>query len=298
MKRTVSPDGAPTPPTKALCRASDSPVTPESDEAVRFSAMARIAGASMLPPAFLLKHSPHALSKALDWMYGVCDDATLNDATFMLGSRLLLRYLSKRVVHRARLQLTTAVCLVLAAKVHEVFPVTLSKAACEYTANAYTLAEALLHEVEVLRELGWAVTPPTPLDFLARFRPMESEGVWLTATYVCVVSAFVIDTHAVPAEQVAAACYWAAVRHHHCPWTPAMEALAGADTVAELGQRLLAKATGPDAPATPLDVYRSRGGHVLGSTPAEATQASPYIGDGTDGAKASGCPEDQCVTRR
>jgi hypothetical protein len=153
------------------------------------------------------------LRQLLDWMFGVCEDLWLQDATYALSARLLGRVLSARKTPLARLQLTGAVCLLLAAKIVEPAPPPLSQLTTDFSGGVFTSPQVVEEEVVILRLLEWRCQLPDPLSFLVRLQPSASgRRAFERARYLCFVATMCPECIGARAVLVARACLEAAER--------------------------------------------------------------------------------------
>ncbi|KIY95733.1 Cyclin-A2-1 [Monoraphidium neglectum] len=106
----------------------------------------------------------------VDWLVEVVDEFKLAQGTLFLAVNLVDRYLSRRPVPRAALQLLGVTALWLASKFEEVYPPTLSDFV-DVTQHSCTAAQLVEMEAHLLCELGFTLMVPTAVTFLALFLP-------------------------------------------------------------------------------------------------------------------------------
>lgn len=195
-------------------------------DADAYGAMTRLAARAPAAAAPEGAASNQQLWMTFDWLYGVCKDERLEEASFLLATRLLTQSLAARSVPIRNLQLTAAVSLSLASKVTDVHPPSLSDLAQLYTTDpasrifTYSMRQAMAEEWAVLRSLNFRALVPTPLEYLTRFEALGPPEVYTGARYACLVSVFARETHAMRVDSVAAACYWLATQRLGREWTP------------------------------------------------------------------------------
>lgn len=97
----------------------------------------------------------------LDWMMEVCNEFTLKRETFYYSLNYVDRFLSvHKNVKKEELQLVGVSSMFIAAKMEEVYSPRVSDFA-KSTDNGYCAEQIVRMEKIILRELGWALTPPT-----------------------------------------------------------------------------------------------------------------------------------------
>ncbi|XP_067255005.1 G1/S-specific cyclin-D3 [Chanodichthys erythropterus] len=99
------------------------------------------------------------------WMLQVCEDQKCEEEVFPLAVHYLDRYMSQNPVRKCHLQLLGTVCMFLASKLRESFPLSAAKL-CVYTDHAVTVPEILDWEVLVVSRLNWDLASVLPSDFL------------------------------------------------------------------------------------------------------------------------------------
>eukprot|EP01112_Ceratiomyxa_fruticulosa_P004065 TRINITY_DN1440_c0_g2_i1.p1 TRINITY_DN1440_c0_g2~~TRINITY_DN1440_c0_g2_i1.p1 ORF type:complete len:295 (-),score=57.19 TRINITY_DN1440_c0_g2_i1:301-1185(-) len=104
----------------------------------------------------------------VDWMVEVNLKYKLLTETMFLSVNLVDRYLEKRVISRAELQLVGMTAMLLASKYEEIYAPEIKKFtfSCD---DAYTHDEVLCMERSILSTLGFNLSVPTPIHFLRRF---------------------------------------------------------------------------------------------------------------------------------
>lgn len=105
----------------------------------------------------------------IDWLVEVHLKFKLRTETMFLTVSLIDRYLSKTNIDRTRLQLVGVTCMLIASKYEEVYAPEPGDFVY-ITDKAYTKAEILHTEVNILKTLNWQVTTPTTNAFLTRFK--------------------------------------------------------------------------------------------------------------------------------
>jgi len=104
----------------------------------------------------------------VDWLVEVHLKFRLGSETLFLTINLIDRFLEKREVTRAKLQLVGVTCLLIAAKYEEIYPPELRELVyiCD---RAYSKEQILEMEEVVLKALNYGVTIPSAHAFLVRF---------------------------------------------------------------------------------------------------------------------------------
>jgi cyclin B len=104
----------------------------------------------------------------VDWLVDVHAKFRLSPETFFLAIQLVDRYLSSKLVQRAKLQLVGVTAMLIAAKYEEVYPPEVRD--FEYiSAKAYSREEILRMERSMLAAVKFRVALPTPYAFFDRF---------------------------------------------------------------------------------------------------------------------------------
>ncbi|XP_045780461.1 G2/mitotic-specific cyclin-B1 [Maniola jurtina] len=105
----------------------------------------------------------------IDWLVEVQKQFSLQLETFHLTVGIIDRYLqAAKNVGKTRLQLVGITAMFIASKYEEVY----SPQAADFTFitdNAYSVADVLRCELDVLAKLGYSLARPVPLSFLRRF---------------------------------------------------------------------------------------------------------------------------------
>ena len=98
----------------------------------------------------------------LEWMLDVCCDQSYDREVFCLSVSYLDRFLSSVSLKKTQLQLSAAVCLLLASKFSQVSPLSLEQLVM-YTDNSVTREELITWELYMLDTLHWDISDITPL---------------------------------------------------------------------------------------------------------------------------------------
>ncbi|TVU50147.1 hypothetical protein EJB05_01504 [Eragrostis curvula] len=104
----------------------------------------------------------------VDWLVAVSDDFKLVPDTLHLTVILIDQFLSQKTIHRQKLQLLGVTSMLIASKYEEICAPSVEQF-CNITDNAYTNAEVLEMECQVLNVLGFHLSTPTPKMFVRRF---------------------------------------------------------------------------------------------------------------------------------
>lgn len=113
----------------------------------------------------------------IDWMLEVSYKFKLVAETYFLAISIVDRYLQRRVVARADLQLVGVASILVASKVEEVYSIEIGDLV--YIAdNTYTKQQIVEAERDVLFTVGWNVTVPYPIQFLRRCsKALSNDGI-------------------------------------------------------------------------------------------------------------------------
>lgn len=104
----------------------------------------------------------------VDWLVDVHAKFRLSPETLFLGIQLVDRYLSIKLVQRAKLQLVGVTAMLIAAKYEEVYPPEV-RDFVYISAKAYSKEEILKMERAMLAAVKFRVALPTPYAFFDRF---------------------------------------------------------------------------------------------------------------------------------
>lgn len=100
----------------------------------------------------------------IDWLIEVHLRFKLTPETLHITVNTIDRYLMRCTVARQRLQLLGVTAMLVACKYQEIYPPSLNDLVA-MTAQAYTNADVLVMETQILKELQYDFTYPTPLAF-------------------------------------------------------------------------------------------------------------------------------------
>jgi len=104
----------------------------------------------------------------VDWLIEVHNKFKLRPSTMFLTIELLDRYLSRRNIHRTKLQLLGCTCMWIASKYHEIYCPQINDFVY-ISDNAFNRQNLLRMETEVCIALDFKLTVPTPETFMDRF---------------------------------------------------------------------------------------------------------------------------------
>ena len=181
-----------------------------------------------------MSRQPHITQRMrailVDWMFEVSYKFKLVAETYLLAISIVDRYLQRRVVARADLQLVGVASILAASKVEEVYSIEISDLV--YIAdNTYTKQQIIEAERDVLCTIEWNVTVPYSIQFLRRCsKALSNDGVTHT------VGKYLVELAAVdygmlkyrPSLIAAAAAYLARrMTKKREPWTATAEFYTG-----------------------------------------------------------------------
>lgn len=104
----------------------------------------------------------------MEWMVYVQRRCHLLPEALHLAFDIVDRYLSKKRVRAARLQLLAATALFIASKYEQICPVRLSDLA-HFSGGTYKRQDVIDMEAKILRAIDFRVSKPTTYSFLGRF---------------------------------------------------------------------------------------------------------------------------------
>ncbi|KAI0702047.1 cyclin-like protein [Cerioporus squamosus] len=158
----------------------------------------------------------------IDWLIQVHSRFRLLPETLFLAVNIIDRFLSKRVVSLAKLQLVGITCMFIAAKVEEI--VAPSASNFLYCAEeSYTESEILQAERYVLKTIDWNLSYPNPIHFLRRISKADDYNVQVRTIgkYLLEIQCLEWRLIAAPPSLLAAASAWLARLILGFPdWTP------------------------------------------------------------------------------
>ena len=177
-------------------------------------------------PGYMARQ-PHINSRMrailVDWMLEVSYKFKLVAETYFLAISIVDRYLQRRVVARANLQLVGVTALLVASKTEEVYSVALADLVY-ITDDAYTAEQIIVFERELLCGIEWDVTVPYPIQFLRRCsKALSNDSIAHTvAKYLVELAAVDYGMLKYAPSLVAAGAAYLARRmtNKRNPWTP------------------------------------------------------------------------------
>jgi hypothetical protein len=120
----------------------------------------------------------------LDWLVDVHLKFKLVHETLFLTAQIIDRFLSKVEINRNKLQLVGVASLFIASKYEEIYPPEL-KDFVYITDKAYSKADILQMEKEILVELNFDITYPSTLRFLEVYLQLLNFSFDLETLYLC-----------------------------------------------------------------------------------------------------------------
>lgn len=166
----------------------------------------------------------------IDWMVDVAVKFHLGTETLFLAVNYLDRYLATATISRHRLQLLGTCCLMMAAKLEEIYPPRLDDFAI-VTDGACSKGDLLAMEQQVLTALDFKLTASTVLRFFLMFTKIVglSAQALMTGRYLCELAISKYDSVDFAASQVAAGAIYLVGRLFDAPveWPAALEKASG-----------------------------------------------------------------------
>lgn len=114
------------------------------------------------------KVRPKMRAVLLDWMFEVSQEYGLKRDSVHAAVNFVDQYLGKRVVDPSSLQLVGVSCLWLGSKMEEIMPPPITDFSSA-TAEAYSVAQIIRTELEIVRALDWNLVPCTVYSFVSTF---------------------------------------------------------------------------------------------------------------------------------
>jgi hypothetical protein len=118
------------------------------------------------------KLEPKHIKVVVEWMRQICDKFKMGWTTYFLAIYILYVFLSKRHIHKTKLQLLAIGSFLIASKIEEIYPPDVNDwiwILSTTSENTYQHGDILRMEGILLREMGWAFSIPTPWTFLEIF---------------------------------------------------------------------------------------------------------------------------------
>ncbi|XP_064488898.1 G1/S-specific cyclin-D3-like isoform X2 [Ornithodoros turicata] len=112
--------------------------------------------------------TPSMRKTVAQWMLEVCEEEQCRPEVYPLAMNCLDRFLSVISIRKSQLQLTGAVCMLLASKFRQTKPLSLERL-CMYTAHSVTREEIMDWELLVVAKLKWDLSAIIPNDFVDLF---------------------------------------------------------------------------------------------------------------------------------
>ncbi|CAD7702416.1 unnamed protein product [Ostreobium quekettii] len=149
----------------------------------------------------------------IDWIVEVHLKFKLMPETLYLAVNLIDRYLARVKIGRKRLQLVGISALMIAAKYEEIWAPEV-RDFIQICDHAYTRADILAMEKNMLIELGWKLTMPTTYHFLSRFLKaagsQNDKHMNMLAAYITELSLLSYSTLKYKFSEIAAAAVYVA----------------------------------------------------------------------------------------
>eukprot|EP00004_Rigifila_ramosa_P004824 TRINITY_DN1528_c0_g1_i3.p1 TRINITY_DN1528_c0_g1~~TRINITY_DN1528_c0_g1_i3.p1 ORF type:complete len:374 (-),score=83.17 TRINITY_DN1528_c0_g1_i3:255-1355(-) len=183
-----------------------------------------------MPPANLfpgvqIEANAQMRTVLVDWLVDISVEFNLAPQTVFLCINFLDRYLARENVPRHRLQLLGVACLMIAAKMEEVYAPPIQDF-ISTSDGLYSRTELIQMETRVLEVLDFLLVAPTAKIFLRRFiRAAEQDAVTKNlAAYLSELSLLeVAFLRFKPSVIAGASCVLANITRGFPAWTPTME---------------------------------------------------------------------------
>ena len=149
----------------------------------------------------------------VDWLVEVHLKFKLMPETLFLTHNLIDRFLEKKVVSRKNLQLVGVTAMLLASKYEEIWAPEV-RDFVYISDNAYTREQIIEMEKDMLSELGFHLTVPTPFNFLSRFFKAAGADKQMQLLSNFLVECALVDYGALKFSNsmLAASCVYVAMR--------------------------------------------------------------------------------------
>ncbi|XP_019436015.1 PREDICTED: cyclin-A2-2 [Lupinus angustifolius] len=176
--------------------------------------------------------SPGMRAILVDWLVEVSEEYNLVPDTLYLTVNLIDRFLSASLIKKQKLQLLGVTCMLISSKYEEIKAPQV-KEFCVITDNAYTKAEVLKMESEVLKLLHFQLSVPTTKTFLRRFIKAAQSSyevgyveLEFLANYLAELTlveySFLQFLPSMIAASAVLLARWNLIQSEH-PWNPTME---------------------------------------------------------------------------
>ncbi|CAL0323165.1 unnamed protein product [Lupinus luteus] len=168
----------------------------------------------------------------VDWLVEVSEEYNLVPDTLYLTVNLIDRFLSASLIKKQRLQLLGVTCMLISSKYEEIKAPQVQEF-CVITDNAYTQAEVVKMESEVLKLLHFQLSVPTTKTFLRRFIQAAQSCYEVPYVELEFLANYLAELTLVeysflqflPSMIAASAVFlarWTLIQSEH-PWNPTME---------------------------------------------------------------------------
>lgn len=169
--------------------------------------------------------NPSMRSILVDWLVEVGEEYKLHSDTLYLAVLFVDRTLSKMSVPRSQLQLMGVTCMLVAAKLEEIYAPGVDEF-CYITDNTYTRSQVLAMERRVLSALDFDLACPTVKTFLRRFLRVNDadQRTDFLASFLAELS--LLDygfLKYMPSHVAAAAAFLANYTLGRPAWTPSLQ---------------------------------------------------------------------------
>ena len=148
-----------------------------------------------VPQATVTTDMRHCL---VDWLVDITQEFKLQRSTLFLSVNILDRSLDLVPVRRERLQLLGCACVLIAAKLEEVYAPSVDDMV-DISANTYKRREFVEYEMAVSQALGFRLSAPTACHFLVHFigvaqaNPKQAALAWYLAE-LCLLDYSLVGT--------------------------------------------------------------------------------------------------------
>uniref|UniRef100_A0A0K0E5A5 Cyclin N-terminal domain-containing protein n=1 Tax=Strongyloides stercoralis TaxID=6248 RepID=A0A0K0E5A5_STRER len=104
----------------------------------------------------------------LEWLQEICYEEHLSRVTYNSAINIMDRFMAENIVNPRYYQLISAACLLISAKIEEIYPPSFNKLV-DYSGGAYCLTQLKRAEIAIINDLEFAVNPVTCYTFLTYF---------------------------------------------------------------------------------------------------------------------------------
>lgn len=160
----------------------------------------------------------------IDWLVEVHMKFKLVPETLFLTVHLIDRFLERQAIARSKLQLLGVSCLLIASKYEEIYPPQIHELVyiCD---NAYSRADIIKMETQILKTLEYQITQPSAHTFLVRYLKAAHADKQMTQLACYLLDGTLLSynlLHYLPSQLAAASVFLARHATGRNAWSPTL----------------------------------------------------------------------------